>query len=187
MRCIRPGLGWPCDRHVTGPVPPVPSSRALQRISGLVPYEAEAHLGALLSSGTRRPSRSWKSLQMEAQLVNPYPKVTPSHSPPQPPPGPEKTYLNARQTLDSRFPLQVRKDRVGHSCPSQPVPLTYLVRVGSIYQPNSRELPRKTVRMREAGGRGKGKILHRSNGRPGLPNSLSQSCALEHLRASRAL
>lgn len=45
----------------------------------------------------------------------------------QPPPGPRQTYLSARQTLGSRFPLQVRKGRLGHTCPSQPAPLANLV------------------------------------------------------------
>lgn len=44
----------------------------------------------------------------------------------QPPPGPRQTYLNARKTVGSRLPLNVRKGRLVYSFPSQPAPLADL-------------------------------------------------------------
>lgn len=56
----------------------------------------------------------------------------------------EQTYLNARQTLGSRLPLQVRKGRLGHNCLGQPTPLADLLWGGVSASPNSGELPKET-------------------------------------------
>lgn len=71
-----PDRSWkPSDRHHLAPVSPVPAAGTLWNTAGPMPMEAEAHLGTLLSSGARWSPRSRKSLQMEAQLVNPYPRM----------------------------------------------------------------------------------------------------------------
>jgi hypothetical protein len=95
-----------------------PTTRTLRNSAGPRLLEADAHLGTLFSRGARWSPRSWKSLQMEAQLVIPYLTVAPF--PCQRPPGPRKTYLSARQTLGSRLPLKVRKDRLRPNSQSLP-------------------------------------------------------------------
>lgn len=115
-----------------------PHGQGTRSSAGLVPKEAEAHLGTLLSSRARWSSRPRKPLQMESQLVLPlilsWPLPLPASS--------RQTHLNARQALGSRFPLQVRKGRLGHTCASQPAPLADLVWGGLPASPQKSTLRR---------------------------------------------
>ena len=141
VRRIRPGLGWPCGGHVTGPMCPVPLAKAFQSTTGLVPDEAEAHLGAFLSNGSRWSPRSWKSLQMEAQSANPYPKAAPSQPPASSRPKADVPECQANPGLP--VPPASQKTKNGPQLP-QPARPTGIPGLGwGIYQPKLKRAPQE--------------------------------------------
>ena len=94
-----------------------------------------------------------------------YPRVAPS--PARLLQGPRQTYLNARQTLGSRLPLQVRKRQPGSQLPKPTCATGRLVWGRVSASSNSRGLHKETQRVREGQGV-QTKVPDRSNRRPGL-------------------
>lgn len=152
------------------PLCPLPGHPKQGRPSAKV---AEAHLGTLLSSRARWSSRPRKPLQVESQLVIPYPRAAPSPASLLRTDVPECQANPGLQAPPASQKRQTGPHLLKPTCPTGRPGLGW-----AVCQP-SEEHPKETLRAREVG------VKTKKQG-SGCGTTLPQSCALEHVGEGRA-